>query len=150
MELKTTNRALICSDDTLCKPFKLLTSIPGFGLLTAASVLAETDGFALLETGKQISAHAGIAPSPFQSGTSVKGRGRISKTGNAYLRRSAYLAALSVTRNKGHLGDFYRRLRATGKPPKVALIALGHPLLRTGLAVVRSGQRFSETYVKPA
>ncbi|MCD0168884.1 transposase [Deinococcus sp. 23YEL01] len=150
LELETAIRALIRSDDTLREPFDLLTSIHGFGLITAASVLAETDGFAVLETGKHIAAHAGIAPAPFQSGTSVHGRGRISKTGNAHLRRSAYLAALSVTRNKGHLGDFYRRLRANGKPPKAALIALGHKLLRTGLAVVRSGQPFSETYVKPA
>ncbi|WP_371827322.1 transposase [Deinococcus sp. QL22] len=85
-----------------------------------------TDGCAVLETGKQRAAHAGIAPAPFQSGTSVHGRGRISKTGNAHLRRSACLAAWSVTRNKGHLGDFYCRLRAHGKPAEVALIALGH------------------------
>ncbi|UQN09311.1 IS110 family transposase [Deinococcus sp. QL22] len=150
LELETAIRSLIHANDALREPFELLTSVPGFGLLTAASVLAETEGFAVLETGKQRSAHAGIAPSPFQSGTSVKGRGRISKTGNAHLRRSAYLAAWSVTRNKGHLGDFYRRLRANGKPPKVALIALGHKLLRTGLAVVRSGQPLGETYVKPA
>ncbi|WP_256566064.1 transposase [Deinococcus sp. QL22] len=117
--------------------------------MAAASVLAQTEGCAVLETGKQRAAHAGIAPAPFQSGTSVHGRGRISKTGNAHLRRSASLAARSVTRNKGHLGDFYCRLRAHGKPPKVALIALGHKLLRTRLAVVRSGQPLGETYVQP-
>lgn len=149
LELEDAIRDIVKADSSLHGAFNLLISIPGYGFITAVSVLAETDGFALMETGKQISAYAGIAPAPFQSGSSVYGRGRISKTGNGRLRRTAYLAALSITRHKGSLGEFYRRLRDEGKPPKVALIALAHKLLRIGLAIVKSGQVYSEAYLRP-
>ncbi len=144
--LEQAMHTLVRADRSLSEPLHLLMTIPGYGFLSAASVLAETDGFALLETGTQISAYAGIAPAPFESGSSVHRRGRISKVGNAHLRRTAYLAALGAQRSKSRMGDFYRHLRAEGKPPKVALIALGRKLLRTGLAVVKSGQPYQETY----
>lgn len=147
--LETAMHGLIESNPVLCEPLHLLLTIPGYGFLTAASVLAETDGFALIETGTQISAYAGIAPAPFESGSSVHGRGRISKVGNAHLRRTAYLAASGAKHSKGRMGEFYRHLRAGGKPPKVALIALGRKLLRTGLAVVKSGQPYQEAYRRP-
>lgn len=147
--LETAMRTLVEGDLSLCEPLHLLMTIPGYGFLTAASVLAETDGFALLETGTQISAYAGIAPAPFESGSSVHGRGRLSKVGNAHLRRTAYLAASGARHSKTRMGDFYRHLRAGGKPPRVALIALGRKLLRTGLAVVKSGLPYQETYRRP-
>ena len=140
--LDTAMHVLVEGDPVLRDPLGLLLTIPGYGFLTAASVLAETDGFALLETGSQISAYAGIAPAPHDSGSSVHGRGRISKVGNTQLRRTAYLAASGARHSKSRLGDVYRRLRAQGKPPKVALVALGRKLLRIGLAVVKSGQPY--------
>jgi len=147
--IETAMHTLVKSDVSLCEPLHLLMTIPGYGFLTAVSVLAETDGFALLETGTQISAYAGIAPAPFESGSSVHGRGRISKVGNAHLRRSAYLAASGARHSNSRMGDFYRHLRAQGKPPRVALVALGRKLLRTGLAVVKSGQPYQEAYRRP-
>lgn len=144
--LEKAMRELIEGDPSLCGPIKLLLTIPGYGFLTAVSVFAETDGFALMDTGAEISAYAGIAPAPHKSGTSVHRPAHISKMGNAALRRTAYLAAGGVKHSKGRLGEYYRQLRARGKPPKVALIALGRKLLRTGLAVVKSGQPYQETY----
>jgi transposase len=141
-------RALISSDPILERAQDLLLSVPGFGFISAVTVLAETDNFALLETGEQISAYAGIAPAPFESGSSVHGRGHISRLGNAHLRHIAYLASLAARRSP-RFGAFYDQLRARGKPVKVALVALGRKLLRTALAVVRSGRAFDEGYVRP-
>jgi transposase len=124
----------------------LLRTVPGYGFITAVSVVAETAGFAHLENGAQIAAYAGIAPAPFESGSSVQRRGRISKVGNAHLRRAAYLAAYGAKHSKSRMGEFYRHLRKEGKPPKVALTALGRKLLRVGLAVVKSGQPYREDY----
>lgn len=144
--LETAMRELVEGDSSLCGPIKLLLTIPGYGFLTAVSVLAETNGFALMDTGAEISAYAGIAPAPYKSGTSVHRPAHISKMGNAALRRTAYLAAGGVKHSKGRLGEYYRHLRAQGKPPKVAMIALGRKLLRVGLAVVKSGQPYQEAY----
>lgn len=144
--LEDTMQTLLEAHERLGPQLQLLLSVPGFGLLSAASVLAETDGFAAITSGAQLSAFCGIAPSPHESGTSVHGRGRISKTGNAHLRRTAYLAAMGAAHSHGRLGEFYRHLRAQGKPPKVARIALARKLLRVALAVVKSGRPYEEAY----
>ena len=72
----------------------ILCSIPGVGLLTAATVLAETNGFDLIRNKRQLTSYAGLDVKEKQSGTSVKGKPRISKKGNKYLRKAMHLPAL--------------------------------------------------------
>ena len=136
---------LVDADVTLAQPLKLLLSVPGFAFTSAATVLAETAGFSRLETAEEISAAAGMAPSPQQSGLK-NGKGSISKTGNARLRRIAYLSALGASKSHSRMKTFYQGLKARGKPPKVALIALGRKLLITGLAVVKSGKPYQDDF----
>ena len=97
------------------------------------------------QTAEEISAAAGMAPSPQQSGLK-NGKGSISKTGNARLRRIAYLSALGASKSHSRMKTFYQGLKARGKPPKVALIALGRKLLITGLAVVKSGKPYQDDF----
>ena len=80
-------------------------------------------------TPAQAVAYAGLDPAPHQSGTSVRGRGGISKTGNARLRQGLYMAALSAAQHNPTLAPFYQRLLARGKRPRVALIAVARKLL---------------------
>ncbi|WP_019012572.1 IS110 family transposase, partial [Deinococcus aquatilis] len=67
-------RALMEADETLSQQLKLLLSVPGFAFVAAGTIVAETVGFAHLDTGRAISAAAGMAPSPHQSG-SKRGQG---------------------------------------------------------------------------
>lgn len=127
----------------------LLMSVPGFAFIAAVTVLAETNGFATLTDGDQISAYSGMAPAPHQSGL-TRGKGSISKVGNARLRRIAYLALLGACHSKSRFQTFYKALRERGKPSKVALVALARKLLRVALAVVKSGQPFQSSYVRAA
>lgn len=136
------------ADPVLSQQLQLLLSVPGFALISAITVLAETEGFARITTGREISAAAGMAPAPQQSGAR-QGRGRISRTGNARLRRIAYLSALGASKSHSRLRTYYRGLRDQGKPAKVALIALGRKLLCIGLAVVRSGQPYQDGFLSP-
>ncbi|MEI9945951.1 MAG: IS110 family transposase [Chitinophagaceae bacterium] len=62
----------------------IICSIPGVGLLTAVTVLAETNGFDLIRNKKQLTSYAGLDVREKQSGTSVKGKPKISKKGNRY------------------------------------------------------------------
>jgi transposase len=146
-EIEAAMRALIEADETLSQQLKLLLSVPGFAFVAAATIVAETVGFAHLDTGREISAAAGMAPSPHQSG-SKRGQGRISKTGNARLRRIAYLSALGASKSHSRMRTYYRHLRDTGKPAKVALVALGRKLLITGLAVVKSGRPYQDDFCR--
>lgn len=137
--------ALVNTDQELQQQLKLLLTVPGFAFISAVTILAETAGFSRLSTGAEISAAAGMAPSPQQSGSKT-GRGSISKTGNARLRRIAYLSALGAAKSNSRLRTFYEQLKARGKPPKVALTALGRKLLCIGLAVVKSGTPYQDDF----
>jgi transposase len=84
---------------------------------------------------KQIASLAGLAPHAHDSGM-FKGKRRIGG-GRAIVRSMLYLAAMSAVRVPGILRDIYLRLRAAGKPAKVALVACARKLLVVANARVR-------------
>ncbi|SMB82928.1 IS110 family transposase [Deinococcus hopiensis] len=147
-EIEAALNVLVQQDAHLAQQLKLLLSVPGFALILAITAIAETEGFAQLTTGKEISAAVGMVPAPQQSGA-CQGRGRIFKTGNARLRRMAYLSALGASKSHSRLRTYDRSLRETGKPAKVALIALVRKRLCTELAVVRSGKPYDDAFLRP-
>jgi transposase len=106
-----------------------LETIVGVGMLTAAVVVAETRPLWGNATPQQVVAYAGLDPAPHQSGTSVRGAGHISKTGNARLRQAVYRAAVTAARCNPALKPFSDRLLARGKCKKAALVAVARKLL---------------------
>ena len=124
-----------------------LTSITSIGMVTAGVLLTETLAFSTFVDGRQLTAYAGLAPAPFTSGSSVYRKPRISKIGNPRLRRAVYMASVSGIRFNPVLKTFYERLRANGKPAKVALVAVARKLLTIAFAVVRSQRPFDRNYV---
>lgn len=100
-----------------------LQTIVGGGLLTAAIVVVETRPLRERATAAQVVAYAGLDPAPHESGTSVCGAGRISKTGNARLRQALYMSAVSAVRFNPPLRAFYQRLLKRGKPTSTVAFA---------------------------
>ena len=76
----------------------LLDSIPGIAETTAALLLAEITDIKQYRSARQVAAYAGLVPRERQSGTSVRGRTRLSKIGNARLRRALYFPAITALR----------------------------------------------------
>jgi transposase len=115
----------IKADEGLARRYTILTSIPSFGFAVAATLIA-----CLTEIGsasaKQIGMLAGLAPIADQSGE--RDGVRVIWGGRPAVRRVLYLAALAATRFNADMKAFYQRLRASGKPPKVALIAVARKL----------------------
>jgi transposase len=103
-----------------------LEAITGVGTVTALSVLAELPELGTLNR-RQVAALAGLAPHPRESG-SWQGRRTIGG-GRAAVRRALYMAALVAARSNHPLKAFYQRLRAAGKPAKVALTAVMRKLI---------------------
>jgi transposase len=93
-EIKEEIAALIKNDEQVTALVLIICSLPGVGLLTAAIVLAETNGFELIRNKRQLASYAGFDVKEKQSGTSVKGKPKISKKGNKYLRKAMHLPAL--------------------------------------------------------
>ena len=119
-----------------------LTSAPGIGLVTAAWLLVGTLNFALGTGPEALTAYAGLAPMPRESGRSVRGRRSIGHDGNGRLRTALYMATLSAARYNPAIKAFHDRLRAAGKPPKVARCAAARKLLHLAWALGTKQQRF--------
>lgn len=113
---------------------ELLTSVPGVGDATARTLLAELPELGTLDR-KAIAALAGLAPFNRDSGT-LRGR-RTIWGGRASVRAVLYMAALVASRRNSTIATFYARLRAAGKPAKLALTACMRKLLTILNAVLR-------------
>jgi transposase len=105
---------------------KKLEAITGVGTITALNVLAELPELGTLNR-RQAAALAGLAPHPRESGQ-WQGRRRIGG-GRAPVRRALYMAALVAAHTNRELKTFYQRLRAAGKPAKVAITAVMRKLI---------------------
>jgi transposase len=117
---------VIASCPSLTRRHDLLRAHSGVGLLTAASLLALLPELGAANR-NQIASLAGLAP--FNRDSGQKSGPRFTGHGRPRLRRALYLATLSAIRSNGFIADFYHRLRLTGKPAKLALIASARKLL---------------------
>lgn len=106
-----------------------LTSIKGVAQKSALLILAEVALLSEDMTVREWVAYAGLDPRRHQSGNSVDRPERISKVGNARLRRSLYMPALVAIRWEPNVGAFYEKLTRRGKKPIVAVVAVMRKLL---------------------
>lgn len=125
----------------------LLKSIPGMGVKTALMLIVMTDGFNRFENANQLCSYTGITPTIRQSGSSVRGRSRISKMGNKKLRNLLFLCSFSACKYNKACREIYERIVAKGKSKKLALIAVCNKLLKQAFAIAKSGLPYDEKYV---
>jgi transposase len=135
------------ADHGLARRYAILTSIPSFGFVTAVTLIA-----CLAELGsisaKQSGMLAGLAPIADQSG--VRDGVRVIWGGRARVRRILYLAALTAARFNADMKAFYRRLTASGKAPKVAIIAVARKLVVLASALISEDRMWQPTSPKYA
>lgn len=124
----------------------LLKTIPGIGNKTALMLLVLTDGFHRFESAKELCSYAGITPIIRQSGTSVKGRPRISKMGNPKLRNLLFMCSFNACKYNRACKALYDRIIAKGKSKKLALIAVCNKLLKQAFSIVKNGIPYNDQY----
>lgn len=124
----------------------LLKSIPGIGNKTALMLLVFTDGFQRFESAKELCSYAGLTPIIRQSGSSVNGRSRMSKMGNAKLRNLLFMCSFNACKYNRACKALYDRIVAKGKSKKLALIAVCNKLLKQDFAVVKNSLPYDENY----
>lgn len=122
---------------------KLLNSIPGIGEKTIAIILAflTVENF---DSAKQVVAFVGLNPKPKQSGSSVLGAGRISKTGDADLRKAFYMPAIVSLRFNPIIKGFAERLSSVGKAKMIVVIAAMRKLLHIIYGVLKNKTPFNK------
>jgi transposase len=125
----------------------LLTSVPGIGPKTALFLIIVTDGFSKFETASQLCSYVGITPTIRESGSSVRGRARISKVGNKKLRNLLFLCSFNACKHNKTCRELYERIVNKGKSKKLALIAVANKLIKQCFAIAKSGRPYDEMYV---
>lgn len=123
-----------------------LQTIPGIGNKTALMLVVLTDGFDRFKSGSELCSYAGLTPIIRQSGSSVKGRPRISKIGNQKLRNLLFMCSFNACKHNKACREIYERIVAKGKSKKLALIAVCNKLLKQAFAIAKSGLIYDETY----
>jgi transposase len=140
--------AKVLRDGAWAESARLLASIKGIGLVTTAWLLVATVNFGACASAASAAAYCGLVPLARESGSSVRGRAQIGHAGHARLRTALYMASLSAARCNPVIRAQYERLRAAGKPKKVARCAAARKLLHLAYAVVTKGQPFDPHYGK--
>ncbi len=121
--------ALVGAHRGLQTAFELLISVPGIAAHSAVQLLPELLVLPAAMTVRQWVAHAGLDPRAHQSGSSVDKPARISKVGNAHIRRALYMPALVAVQHDRHVRAFFDKLVARGKTPLQAYVAVMRKLL---------------------
>lgn len=139
--LEQTIKQTLDDDDNLRGKRDLLDSIPGLGERTIATLIAYGVANSRFHQARQFVAFAGLSPQLHQSGSSVRGRPRLSKIGHAPLRRALYMLAMAALRTSW--GQRFRdRLAAAGKAPKLIIGAMMRKLAQVAFGVIKSGRPF--------
>ena len=120
------------------KQMDLLTSIKGIGVTLATALIVATGGFTYFDNAKQLTRYLGLSPTYQQSGN---------RNGDSYLRSQLYVAAFSSLRCNTECKACFDRLRANGKPGKVAVIAVANKLIRQAFAVVTQGKEYVDGFI---
>lgn len=147
-EIKQDIEKCIKKDESIEKEIKNITTIPGVGRLTATIVLAETNGFELIRNKKQLISYSGLDVREKQSGTSIKGKPRISKKGNKFLRKAMFFPALSAVKYEQNYKEIYARLVSKNGIKMKGLVAVQRKLLELIYIIFKNKTVYQSNYNK--
>ena len=125
---------------------ELLNSIPSLGKATIPRLLAELDELEKFDHVRKMVAFIGLAPKETLSGSSIKGKSRLCKIGNARLRKALYMPALVSIQCNPVMISFYNRLKDKGKNGKVIVCAIMRKLVHVIFGVLKSGKKYDPNF----
>jgi transposase len=129
-------------EETEAKLVELITSIQGVGTKTAVAVVAMFGDLQHFDSSKAFSKFIGVCPTEFTSGSSVRGRSKITKNGSAKIRALLFNCARNAIRWNEACKAFFQRMVEKGKNGKAALTAVMHKIARLIFGVVKSGKMY--------
>ena len=144
--LKEAIMAKIKADDELFELYKLITSIKGIGAKTAISVIIYTEGFTKFSTWRKFASYCGTAPFPNQSGTSLRGRTKVSDFANKKLKKLFHLCANSAIQYSPEMRQYYDRRIADGKNKMSTINIIRNKLISRIFAVVDRRSPYVDTF----
>jgi transposase len=128
---------LVKSDPVLNKNFELIKSLTGVGDVIAIAMIATTNNFQNFIDPRKFACHVGVAPFPYSSGTSIRGKTRTSKMANRQIKAILHMGAFCAIRCDKELKAYYQRKVAEGKNKMAVLNAICFKLIARIFAVVK-------------
>lgn len=139
-------KQLILSDSKLNSILQRITTIRGIGMVIATELIIRTNEFKDFQNGKQLACHVGVAPFPHSSGTSIRGKTRISHKAHKKLKTLLHLGAMSAIQCPGELKQYYERKISEGKNRMSVINAVRNKLILRVFAIVKNNTTYDENY----
>jgi transposase len=136
-EVEAAIKSIINQSEAVQENYNLLTSIKGVGFITAVYMIAYTDNFQKFASSRQFSCYAGVVPFEHSSGTSIRGKSRVSHYANKKAKRLLNLAASVAIQHNKELKQYYQRRVAEGKSKMSTLNIIRNKLVDRMFAVVK-------------
>jgi transposase len=138
---------IIDKDDDLRRLYVLVSSVAGIGFVTTVNIIIATGEFRLFTTYRKFACYAGVAPFEYKSGSSIKGRTKVSMLANKKIKCNLHMASLSAIRVDPSIKAYYNRKVAEGKNKMSVLNAVRNKLLARIFAVVERGTQYQKNYL---
>ncbi len=152
ISIKTVDKQLdnlLKKNTQINKKYKIATSVKGIGKQTAIYLLIISRGFTKIKTARKCSCFGGMAPFEHSSGSSIKGRTKISNLGNKKLKRLVHMGAVSILNSKkGEEFEYYCDKVLEGKHKMKVINALRNKILARVFACIRDNRMYEENYNK--
>ena len=137
---------LIMNDENLKKLSRFIRSVDGIGKVTCSAILVRTNEFRDFKEAKKFACTAGIAPFEHSSGSSIKGKTRVSHSAHKELKTLIHMCAVGSISRKGEMKDYFNRKVAQGKSKMCVINAIRNKLIHRDFAVVRDEVMYQKNY----
>ena len=137
---------IIKADENLFKIYKIATSVDGVGMVTAAYMITTTNEFLSINEAKKYACYSGVAPFEHSSGSSIRGKTRVSHMANKKVKTILHMAALAAIQTKGDIMEFYNKKIKEGKNKMSVLNAVRNKIIHRVFACVRQNRMFQKNY----
>ena len=145
-EIKNDISKILKNNAELKEEIDRMMTIPGIGELTAVIILAETNGFELICNKKQLTSYAGLDVKEKQSGTSIKGKPKISKKGNRSIRKAMHFPSLVAVKWDENFKELYARLVSKHGIKMKALVSIQRKLLEMSYVLYKNQTIYDKEY----
>lgn len=142
-------RESIAQNQELDKLFQLVTSVKGVGLQIATNMIIVTHGFTKFKNWRKFSCYCGLAPFEYKSGSSIRGKTRVSHLGNKRVKAIIGNGVASAIQNDPELANYYKRKLDEGKHKMLVLNAIKNKLVSRVFSVVKRGTPFVSLNLHP-
>lgn len=141
---------VVNGDPEFKRLYRIITSVRGVGFVTATALIVATNEFKDISDPRKLACHAGCAPFDHSSGSSVRGRSKVSHKADKHLKSLLHLCAMSAIQGQGEFAIYYERRVKEGKNKFVIINAVRNKIIHRVCACVRDNREYTKFPHQPA